>query len=102
MQFRQTTHFLRPFPDDPELDAQVPAEVPPGARQRHPPAALLHLPHLRLQGVRLYCGHRLPEREGHPAEDRPQPLRQGVQGHRRSQGDEEVSEINRFRILDLY
>lgn len=34
--------------DDPELDAQVPAAVPPRARQRHPQAALLHLPHLRL------------------------------------------------------
>ena len=37
--------------DDPELDAQVPAAVPPGQGQRHPPAALLHLQDLRLQGA---------------------------------------------------
>ena len=37
--------------DDPELDAQVPAEVPPGEGQRHPSAPLLHLQDLRLQGA---------------------------------------------------
>ena len=36
--------------DDPELDAQVPAEVPPGQGQRHPSAPLLHIQDLRLQG----------------------------------------------------
>ena len=36
--------------DDPELDAQVPAEVPPGESQRHPSAPLLHIQDLRLQG----------------------------------------------------
>ena len=55
--------------DDPELDAQVPAPVPPGAGQRHHAAALLHLQNLCFQGVRLHCGHRLSKREGHPAQD---------------------------------
>ena len=41
--------------DDPELDAQVPAAVPPGQGQRHPPAALLHLQDLRLQGSNQPC-----------------------------------------------
>ena len=36
--------------DDPELDAQVPAEVPPGEGHRHHAAPLLHLQDLRLQG----------------------------------------------------
>lgn len=36
------------YADDPELDAQVPAEVSPGACQRYPEAALLHLQDLRL------------------------------------------------------
>ena len=36
--------------DNPELDAQVPAEVPPGEGQRHPSTSLLHLQDLRLQG----------------------------------------------------
>ena len=31
------------FADHSELNAQVPASVPPGESQRHPPAALLHL-----------------------------------------------------------
>lgn len=47
--------------DDPELDAQVPAAVPPGAGERHPQAALLHLPHVRVQGDGVHRGHRLPE-----------------------------------------
>ena len=36
--------------DDPELNAQVPAKVPPGEGQRHPSAPLLHIQDLRLQG----------------------------------------------------
>ena len=68
--------------DDPELDAQVPASVPPGPGQRHPPAPLLHLQDLRLQRVCLHWRHGLPEREGHTAQDRPQPLRQGLQRDR--------------------
>ena len=36
--------------DDPELDAQVPAEVPPGEGDRHHAAPLLHLQDIRLQG----------------------------------------------------
>ena len=40
-----------PIADDPELDAQVPAPVPPGEGQRHPPAPLLHLQDLCLQGI---------------------------------------------------
>lgn len=50
--------------DDSQLDAQVPAEVPPGPRQRYPQAALLHLQDVRLQGNRVYCRHRIPERKG--------------------------------------
>ena len=73
------------FADDPELDAQVPAPVPPGASQRHHAAALLHLPHLRLQGVPVHRGHRLPEREDHPAQDRPQSFCKGISGHRGQQ-----------------
>ena len=82
--------------DDPELDAQVPAPVPPGAGQRHPPAALLHLQNLRLQGVQLHRGDRLPEREGYPAQDRPQSLCQGLQRHGRSQRNEKVSNYKKF------
>ena len=44
-----TVPFL-PFADHPELDAQVPATVPPGEGERHPSASLLHLQDLRLQG----------------------------------------------------
>ena len=47
--------FERPLPGDSELDAQVPAAVPPGQGQRHPPAALLHLQDLRLQGSNQPC-----------------------------------------------
>ena len=39
-----------PVSDDPELDAQVPAPVPPGEGERHPSASLLHLQDIRLQG----------------------------------------------------
>lgn len=49
------------YADDPQLDAQVPAPVPPGAGQRHPEVALLHLQDLRLQGDGVHCGHRLSE-----------------------------------------
>lgn len=55
------------YADDPELDAQVPAAVPPGARQRHPQAALLHLQDVRLQGDRVHRRHGIPEREGEKA-----------------------------------
>ena len=44
--FDKTIHIA----DDPELYAQVPAEVPPGEGQRHPSAPLLHIQDLRLQG----------------------------------------------------
>ena len=67
----QTEYYIS---DDPELNAQIPAALPLGARQRHPAAALLHLPHVRVQGVQLYRCHRLPEREDYSAEDRPQPV----------------------------
>lgn len=50
--------------DDIELDAQVPAEVSPGAGQRHPEASLLDLQELRFQGNGVYRGDRLSEREG--------------------------------------
>ena len=53
--------------DHPQLDAQVPAAVPPGAGQRHHEAALLDLQDLRLQGDRVHRSHRLPERENHSA-----------------------------------
>ena len=54
------------FADDPELDAQVPAEVSPGEGQRHLEAALLHVPDLRVQGDRVHRGHGVPERKGKP------------------------------------
>ena len=50
--------------DDIELDAQVPAEVSPGAGQRHLEASLLHVQELRFQGDGIYRGDRLSEREG--------------------------------------
>lgn len=40
--------------DHPELHAQVSAQVPLGPRQRHPPAALLHLQDVRLQRVPVH------------------------------------------------
>ena len=49
------------FPDHSELNAQVPASVPPGESQRHPPAALLHLQDLRLQGVSVHSCDGLSE-----------------------------------------
>ena len=39
--------------DDPELYAQVPAEVPPGEGDRYHAAPLLHIQDLRLQGTYL-------------------------------------------------
>ena len=42
--------------DDPELDAQVPATVPPGEGDRHHAASLLHLQDLRLQGDQDHVG----------------------------------------------
>ena len=81
--------------DDPELDAQVPASVPPGPGQRHPPAPLLHLQDLRVQGVPVHRSHSISKRESDAAEDRPQPLRQGVPGHRRCEGDEEEGDAGR-------
>lgn len=50
--------------DDPELNAQVSATVPLGARQRHPQAALFHLQDLRLQGDGVHSSHSIPERKG--------------------------------------
>ena len=63
--------FLKLFfcPDDPELDAQVPAPVPPCAGQRHSPAALLHLQNLRLQRMSVHRRDRLPERESDSTQD---------------------------------
>ena len=49
------------FADHSELNAQVPASVPPGESQRHPPAALLHLQDLRIQGVPVHCCDGLSE-----------------------------------------
>lgn len=51
-------------PDHPELHAQVPAQVPHSPGQRHPQAALQHLPHLRVPRDRLHRRHCLPERQG--------------------------------------
>ena len=48
-------------PDHSELNAQVPASVPPGESQRHPPAALLHLQILYLQGVSVHSCDGLSE-----------------------------------------
>lgn len=50
--------------DDIELDAQIPAEVSPGASQRHPEASLLDVQELRFQGDGIHRGDRLSEREG--------------------------------------
>ena len=89
-----------PFPlfaDHPELDAQVPAEVPLGQGKRHPAAALLHVQDVRLQGDRLHRRDRLPKREGHPTQDRPQPLRQRLPGVGRRKVAEKVSGIKRNR-----
>ena len=47
-----------------ELHAQVPTALPHRASQRHPEAALQHVPHLRVPRDRLHRGHRLPERQG--------------------------------------
>ena len=49
------------FADHSELNAQVPASVPPGESQRHPPAALLHLQILYLQGVSVHSCDGLSE-----------------------------------------
>lgn len=50
--------------DDPELDAQVPAQVSPREGERHPEAALLDVQNVRLQRDGVHSGHRLPERKG--------------------------------------
>ena len=51
--------FLYIQADDIEFDAQVPAEIPSGARQRHLEAAVQHVSHLRIQGDRVHRGDRL-------------------------------------------
>lgn len=49
------------YADDTELNAQVPAAVPPGAGERYPEAAVFHLQDVRLQGDRVHRGHSLSE-----------------------------------------
>ena len=51
----------RQHADHSELNAQVPASVPPGESQRHPPAALLHLQDVRLQRDPVHSGDGLSE-----------------------------------------
>lgn len=50
--------------DHPELHAQVPAQVPHSAGQRHPEAPLQHLQDLRLPGDRVRGCDSLSERQG--------------------------------------
>lgn len=49
--------------DHPELDAQVPAEVPLGQGERHTEAALLNVSDLCLQGDGVHRCHGVPERK---------------------------------------
>lgn len=51
-------------PDHPELHAQVPAQVPHSAGQRHPEAALQHLQDLRVPGDRVCGCDSVSERQG--------------------------------------
>lgn len=62
--FDSEPHSARFFPDDTQLDAQVPAQVSPSQGERHPQAALLDVSDVRLQGDRVHRSHRLSEREG--------------------------------------
>lgn len=50
--------------DDIELHAQVPAEVSPGAGQRHLEAPLFDVQELCFQGDGIHRGDRLSERKG--------------------------------------
>ena len=50
--------------DDIEFNAQVPAAISSGARQRHPQAALQHVSHLCLQGDRVHRRHGLSKWKG--------------------------------------
>lgn len=54
-------------PDDPELHAQVPAQVPHSAGQRHPEASLQHLQDVRVPRDRVRGCDSISERQGESA-----------------------------------
>lgn len=54
-------------PDDPELHAQVPAQVPHSAGQRHPEAPLQHLQDVRVPRDRVRGCDSISERQGESA-----------------------------------
>lgn len=60
----QSCVFVCVGPDHPELNAQVPAQVPHSAGQRHPEAPLQHLQDLRLPGDRVRGCDSISKRQG--------------------------------------
>lgn len=62
--YSKAVRFVCVGPDNPELHAQVPAQVPHSAGQRHPEAPLQHLQDLRLPGDRVRGRDSVSERQG--------------------------------------
>ena len=77
--------------DDSELNAQIPAAIPPGSSERHFEAPLRELQDLRVPRDRVHRRDSIPERKDHAVEDRQQPVRERFSRHGSRQAREEVS-----------
>lgn len=89
------------FPDHPELNAQIPAQVPLGACQWYLAIALLDFQNLRFQWNKLHCCNSISKWENHSAQNRSQSLRQGLQGHWSRKVTKKVSCVLNPRLAGL-
>ena len=77
------------FADHLDLDAQIRRQGPRGASQRPHRAPVRALQHLRLPGNDVPGRDGVPERQDHAAQDRQQPVCQGIPGERAAQVEAE-------------